>query len=45
MLAYHSPNDNDAKFVDVLEEASTSNMRNDNVIVMGDFNINRYESK
>lgn len=39
MLLYHSSNNSDAVFIDCLEEACTSDMLNDNIIVMGDFNI------
>lgn len=39
MLIYHSPNGSDASFVDYLEVACTNSVVSDNVIVMGDFNI------
>lgn len=46
MLMYHSPNGSDAGLLNYLEEACIGNMQNDNVIVMGDFNmdmkINKY---
>jgi exonuclease III len=39
MVVYHSPNGKDASLIDFLEETCISNMQNDNVIIMGDFNI------
>lgn len=39
MVVYHSPNGKDASFIDFLEETCIRNMQNDNVIIMGDFNI------
>lgn len=39
MLVYHSPNSSDATFVNYLEESCINNLLRDNIIVMGDFNI------
>lgn len=39
LLLYHSPNGSDAEFVNFLEEACACKLLNDNVVVMGDFNI------
>lgn len=39
MIVYHSPNGKDGDFINFLEDKCTNVMRNDNVIVLGDFNI------
>lgn len=38
-LIYHSPNSEDAPFMDFLEEICNNNLLSDNVIILGDFNI------
>lgn len=39
MIVYHSPNGRDGSFITFLEEICINVMQNDNVIIMGDFNI------
>lgn len=39
MIVYHSPNSNESKFINYLEDICINIMQNDNVIIMGDFNI------
>lgn len=39
MIVYHSPNSKDGNFINFLEEICINVMQNDNVIIMGDFNI------
>jgi len=39
MIVYHSPNSKDGIFVNFLEDICIKVMQNDNVIIMGDFNI------
>lgn len=39
MIVYHSPNGKDGNFINFLEEICINVMQNDNVIIMGDFNI------
>lgn len=39
MIVYHSPNGKDGDFINFLEEICINERQNDNVIIMGDFNI------
>lgn len=39
MIAYHSPNGRDGDFINFLEETCINVMQNDDVIIMGDFNV------
>lgn len=39
MLVYHSPSSSDAEFVSYLDETCSNNIQRDNIIIMGDFNI------
>jgi len=39
MVVYHSPNSSDAKFLDYMENRCNDKMLRQNVIIMGDFNI------
>lgn len=39
MLIYHSPSSSDSEFIDFLEEVCNNELLNDNIIIMGDFNM------
>ena len=39
MLIYHSPNSSDSGFLDFLEDSCNNDLLSENVIIMGDFNI------
>ena len=39
MIVYHSPNSKDSEFINFLETTGINVMQNDNVTIMGDFNI------
>lgn len=49
MIVYHSPNGKDGNFINFLEEICINVMQNDNVTIMGDFNmdmsVNNYIKK